>query len=678
MRIYLADLGHNQLTVSSDVYPLGIANLAAYATAYLRGGYRLDIHLFREPQDLRAALERQRPDLLALSSYSWNHQLSLQFARYARRLYPGLVTAMGGPNYPLSRSEKERFLRNVTDVCVAVRGPTYEGERAFLNFVQRFADSGLSLEGVYEEPAPGCDWIDPVTEEFVSGPEPPRIEDLDEIPSPYLNGWLKDYYPTGYFPMMQINRGCPFSCTFCNSAPSGNSKIFGHSLANVQADLLHLAQNVRPEIPLCFADDNFGMYPIDVEVADYIGWLQEKYGWPNYIRTTTGKNRGDRIIQVMRKVRGKLPMTAAVQSLNPQVLINIKRSNIKLSTYAEIQREVRAQGMQSYGELILGLPGESKESFLESIRELMRTGVQRISAHQLMLLPGAPLYEPDSRARSRFDTRFRLVARNLGNYLDEPVFEVEEMVVSTPTLSFADYLECRVFHLLLTIFYYEGNFEEFFAYARQAGIEPFDLMRHLQSALPSAPCAFRGLVEDFVRESQEELFPTPEACLEWARENFDALVSGDKGGNLLSKYSMLGRFYHLQDALRFLRDAIDGYATASGRSVAALELDNVHRFLSSISLHVPFAESLERTVAFDLDYDVAAWVADGYRRPLHAYRLATPLRLIAQASDSVRAALLHRVRTFGEHPSGLGKFTRTLFARDLRREVRDRIPAAAA
>jgi hypothetical protein len=29
MRIYLADLGRNQLTISSDVYPLGIANLSA-------------------------------------------------------------------------------------------------------------------------------------------------------------------------------------------------------------------------------------------------------------------------------------------------------------------------------------------------------------------------------------------------------------------------------------------------------------------------------------------------------------------------------------------------------------------------------------------------------------------------------------------------------------------------
>jgi len=139
---------------------------------------------------------------------------------------------------------------------------------------------------------------------------------------------------------------------------------------------------------------------------------------------------------------------------------------------------------------------------------------------------------------------------------------------------------------------------------------------------------------------------------------------------------MLGRFYRVHDALRFLRDAIESYAAASGRFVDAAELDNVDRFLSSISLHVPFAASLARSVAFNLDYDVAAWVADSYTRPLRDYKLARPLLLVAQASDQVCAALLQRVRTFGEHPSGLGKFTRTLFARDLRREVRERTWAA--
>src|SRR5205085_3002559 len=140
-------------------------------------------------------------------------------------------------------------------------------------------------------------------------------------------------------------------------------------------------------------------------------------------------------------------------------------------------------------------------------------------AHQLMLLHGAPLNNPDRRERFKFKTRFRVVARDVGDYgIGEPVIETEEMVVESATLSFADYLEVRVFHLLLTIFYYEGNIDEAFAFAKERGLKPFDLVVALQRRLDRAPAGFRKVIDDFVRESQEELFETREAVIAWARE----------------------------------------------------------------------------------------------------------------------------------------------------------------
>jgi len=302
---------------------------------------------------------------------------------------------------------------------------------------------------------------------------------------------MDPFFDTGYFPLLQISRGCPFTCSFCNSSVRSNTKVFRHSIENVCADLEYIAERVRPEVPLCFADDNFGMYPWDEEVADHIASLQDEYRWPRYIRTTTGKNRSERIIRVMRKTGGVMPMTSAVQSLNPEVLKNIKRQNISLDAYADIQEEVVSAGMQAYGELILGLPGETKESFLEAIRRLLAAGVQRVSAHQLMLLAGAPLSNLESREEFGLKTRYRVVARNVVEYLGKPVIETEEIVVETLTLPFEDYLDARVFHLLLTIFFYEGNFEEVFQFAKQHGIEPFYFIRALQNSLPEAPAPFR-------------------------------------------------------------------------------------------------------------------------------------------------------------------------------------------
>jgi radical SAM superfamily enzyme YgiQ (UPF0313 family) len=680
--IYLADLGHNLLTVSSDVYPLGIANQATYLPAILQGegdtppgqDPDLDIRIFREPQDLRDALDARAPDMLGLSNYAWNQELSRHFARYAKQLSPDTFTCMGGPNWPLTEDVKEIFMRERPEIDAYIDGPTYEGERAFVNLVRRFREVGGSRDGVMEQALPGNTWIDPRSDQLVVGEAVERIRDLDDIPSPYLSGLLDPWFETGYFPLLQIARGCPFSCAFCNSGVPGNSKINAHSIENVKADLEYVAKRVKPEITLCMADDNFGMYPRDEDIADYIGWLQETTGWPKYIRTTTGKNNGERIIRVMRKTHGALPMTAAVQSMNPEVLKNIKRSNIKLETYMQLQEELERQGMQSYGELILCLPGESRESFLKSVEALLDAGAKRVSAHQLMLLHGADLATPAARERFGSETRFRVVARNIGNYTGEPVVEVEEMVVQTPTFSFDDYLEMRIFHLLLTIFYYEGNFEEAFELANENGVKPFDLVMQLHARLDEAPADLRKVIDDFVRESQEELFPDRESCLEWSSNHYDQLVDGTLGGNLLSKYSMIGRFYATEPGLDYLHDTI-----AHCTSADSTQLDCVIDYLRQVLLRVPFEQSLAEELHWTMPFDVEAWCAAHYEQPLAEFACEPARPVQARVESEQRTTIETKLKTFGEHPSGLGKFTRTLFARDLRRTVTaDRSPARKA
>lgn len=668
MRIFLADLGHDQVTVSSDVFPLGVANLATYVQARGDVGEPLEIEIFRRPDALRDAIDAGTPDLVGLSNYAWNYRLSRHFARYVKERDEDVLVALGGPNFPLTEEEQEEFVRSMPEIDVHVRGPTYEGERAFAHLVRRYAEVDRTLEGVREEPIPGNVWVDPESGEFVVGESVDKLGSLDEIPSPYREGLMDQFFGTGLFPLLQITRGCPFTCAFCNSAVRSNT-VRRHSVEDVQADLEYVAERVDPEVPLCFADDNFGMYPWDEEVSDYIAHLQDEYGWPRYIRTTTGKNKGDRIVKVMRKLRGVLPMTSAVQSLNPDVLDNIERDNIDLDTYSQIQDEVQKQGMQAYGELILCLPGETKESFLQAIRDLLASGVKRVAAHQLMLLHGAPLSNPEVREQYGFVTRHRVVARNLGDYTGEPVIETEEVVVETPDISFEEYLEIRVFHLLLTIFHYEGNFEEAFQFAREHGVEAFDVVMALQDALDRAPGAFREVIDRFVRESKLELFETEEECLAWAKENFDDLVEGRVGGNLLQNYSMEGRFFVTPESLEFLETGVRAALGDALTGEAEEELRSIMDYLRGVALHSPFEDSLAEEPTWTTRYDVVSWREDGFERPLSEYRLPEPVKCRTRLPEERQAVLEQRLETFGESPTGLGKFTRTMFATDLRRDA---------
>ena len=68
-------------------------------------------------------------------------------------------------------------------------------------------------------------------------------------------------------------------------------------------------------------------------------------------------------------------------------------------------------------------------------------------------------------------------------------------------------------------------------------------------------------------------------------------------------------------------------------------------------------------------FDVEEWLAEDCTRPLESYRYPSPVALATAVDAERKAVILDRIDTFGEHPSGLGKFTRTMFARDLRRSL---------
>jgi hypothetical protein len=146
----------------------------------------------------------------------------------------------------------------------------------------------------------------------------------------------------------------------------------------------------------------------------------------------------------------------------------------------------------------------------------------------------------------------------------------------------------------------------------------------MQENLAQAPASFGQAITDYLDENQAELFETRDACVEWAKENYDALISGDLGGNLLSKYAMLS---------------------------------------------TPFAESLEDAPIWSTWYDIEAWRDGDFDGSLESFRFSSPRDFATRVDPRVKSVLLKRLDTFGEHPTGLGRFTRTMFAQDFRREI---------
>ena len=129
--VYLADLTHTTITVSSDSFPLGAGMVAAYARARFPD---LRVEIFKYPGKLKKTIDREVPDVLAVSNYPWNLSLGSSFLSYVKRLRPETITVMGGPNMSYEPSEQERFLRRYAD-CIDFY-TLYEGETAFASLLE--------------------------------------------------------------------------------------------------------------------------------------------------------------------------------------------------------------------------------------------------------------------------------------------------------------------------------------------------------------------------------------------------------------------------------------------------------------------------------------------------------------------------------------------------------------
>ena len=90
LKIIMGDLTHDTIILVSDTIPINIGFIASYAKKVF--GREIEISLFKYPQSIIKAIKESPPDLLALSNYSWNSNLSEHVASIAKQCNSNAVT----------------------------------------------------------------------------------------------------------------------------------------------------------------------------------------------------------------------------------------------------------------------------------------------------------------------------------------------------------------------------------------------------------------------------------------------------------------------------------------------------------------------------------------------------------------------------------------------------------
>lgn len=423
-KVYLVNIsGSYQI-----VMPYSCGLLHAYCTTEpkILDNYSFQDYIFHAPAGVeKLAHGIQNPDVLGLSLLSWNVNRSLKLARIIKEKFPKCLVIVGGPEVP---DKPEPFLKQHPYVDIAVHK---EGEEAFrkillenLQPLQNFENIGAISyikNGVFKAI--------------------PRIEKfLNPVntPSPYLLGLFEhciDYVDSIGMPRLNIwetNRGCPFSCTFCDWGSFVNQKVRPVHEERLLAEIEYIGEKFD-EIHI--ADANFGILSRDLMLAKQLRKVMLEKQRLKSIHVTYTKNLNSHAIEVAELLETLKPsragFTFGIQSFDENVLVNIKRQNIPNKNIEQLKKRLEDKGIPVNFEMILGLPGETEESFLSGINRALNIGLTDLRVYQVGLFPNSEM--SDTKTIDEFQIETTDIAIVDGGFPDE--HEYVKTVVCTKDIS---------------------------------------------------------------------------------------------------------------------------------------------------------------------------------------------------------------------------------------------------
>lgn len=654
--IYFADLTHTAQGISASTFPLGVSFVMSYARKEL--GDQIDTQLFKMPEDLEVALSKKMPTILACSNYSWNLELTLTFGRLAKEKDPSVVFVLGGPNFPTEASEQQEFLRQRPEIDFYVQ---LEGEVAFVDLVKKLSVHSFNVAEFKKSETKVLNTAFLHDQELCAGPVE-RIKDVNSIPSPYTSGILDSFFDLPLVPMIETTRGCPFTCTFCADGLPTKSRITRYDPERTKAEVYYIAERLKNIDELVITDLNFAMYKEDIQTALVLAEVKEKFKWPKLLSASAGKNMPHRTIEVAKILGGSWTLGASIQSTDPEVLAAIKRSNISSQAYQElIDFGNNLKNSKTHSEIILGLPGDTKQKHFESLRFGIENRVNSIRMFQAMLLRGTDMATAATRRKYGLVTKFRSIPGCVGMYNlfgeNHPVSEIEEIIVGSSSLPFADYIDCRVMNLLVETFYNNALFEEAYGMLHALGVSPFDCILYMKNHPELYPKSIQSIIDEFIVQTTQDLYDSEDEAkgVILTPEMIEKYVGGELGINeLLVHRAMMYQEFELTSNL--LHSSIRGFLAEKGLLTEPVKkyMEELEKFTNNRKNAAVTDTSIVREESFTYDFSEVSRA--GFKvNPNNLARLSDEITIRFYHTEEQQKHIQNQARVYSNTPIGLGR-----------------------
>lgn len=420
-----------------NVYiPYATGCIAAYAWAdeKVRASFTLGRFIYTREEIETSVASLISPFLAAFSCSVWNMEYNKAFAKKLKEIFPKCIVLFGGHHV----SPDSSTLADCQSADILVHGA---GEETFRNILLALIEKRPLNE------IPNISYRTPDGTVFKTKRESQQTSDY---PSPYLEGYFDEILKDDirFSAIIETNRGCPNNCAFCDWGDL-KTKVRLFPMDKVEMELNWIADK-KIEYIYC-GDANFGLFDRDEKITDIIINFKKSKGYPKKFRVCFTKNRSEFVQKISKKLSDSnidKSQTLSFQSLSPVVLENIGRNNLDLSHFKHLMALYNQAGISAVSELILGLPGETYESFCEGMCMLLECGQHNsITVYPCELLPNSIMGSPgyiEKHGLKSVKTPYYQIHCDTAQYGNE-IPEYSEIVVATNTLSMDKWVRTVLF-----------------------------------------------------------------------------------------------------------------------------------------------------------------------------------------------------------------------------------------
>lgn len=339
-------------------------------------GHNVDLFIER---DADALLDKIRSDdILVFSVMTGEHHWALKAAGKIKNKI-GVLIVFGGP-HPTYFPE----IINHPAVDIVCRG---EGEFAMMDLANTY-DKGTDFTGI---PNLLVKYDNKIKENEVR----PLIYDLDTLPFPdrgiYYKYRLLKNSPLKTF---MASRGCPFSCSFC----------FNEKLRSIYSNKgryvrFRSPRNMINEIKetdskyglksIYFVDDLFVLNP--AWLKEFVSIYKKEVKKP-FVCSANINTLNEEVIKLL-KDSGCYAVSFGIETGNEELRYRLFNKRITNNQIEEIGCILKEYKLKSMAFNIIGLPGETTENALETIRINIKMGVDYPRCSMLTPYPGTRIAE---------------------------------------------------------------------------------------------------------------------------------------------------------------------------------------------------------------------------------------------------------------------------------------------